>query len=492
MALAERVVGAQRPRIRLVPPAASTGAAREAIELGAAYGVDLDPWQKWALEDALGERSDGSWASFEVGIIDPRQNGKGKIIEVRELSGLTLFGERLIIHTAHEVKTAAEAFIRIRDLFTNYDDLRRETKRINNSHGEEGIELRNGARLRFLARSRMSGRGFSGDTIFFDEAFHLPDASMAALLPTMSAMPNPQLWYLSSSVNQVHHVHGHVLARLRRRGLRTDSPRLTYLEWSLMEREDWEALAVAERERLRADPESWRVANPGYGYRISEEFTRAELGALDAADFDVERLGIGDWPTDETESWLVISEAAWSMLVDRESSAEDPVAMSLDTTPDRSWTSIAAAGRRSDGLVHVEVIEHRTGTDWAVARVAELIERHRPCAFVIDESGPAASLVPGLERAGVELDRAPAREVAAGCDHFLDLVRGGTLRHRDQPELMRALAGAKKRVIGDEKQWAWARKGIQVVISPLIAATQAAYGLEMYASRAGQFFAAWR
>ena len=38
------------------------------------------------------ERADGNWSAFEVGVNVPRQNGKGGIIEARELAGLFLLG----------------------------------------------------------------------------------------------------------------------------------------------------------------------------------------------------------------------------------------------------------------------------------------------------------------------------------------------------------------------------------------------------------------
>ena len=60
-----------------------------------------------------GERADGKWAAFETALIVPRQNGKGSILEARELAGLFLFGEQLILHSAHEFKTAQEAFRRV-------------------------------------------------------------------------------------------------------------------------------------------------------------------------------------------------------------------------------------------------------------------------------------------------------------------------------------------------------------------------------------------
>jgi hypothetical protein len=66
----------------------------------------LDPWQRFVLDRALGESKDGKWSAFEVGLVVPRQNGKGSILEARELAGLFLFDERLILHSAHEFETA--------------------------------------------------------------------------------------------------------------------------------------------------------------------------------------------------------------------------------------------------------------------------------------------------------------------------------------------------------------------------------------------------
>lgn len=487
---ADVLFGAQRPRIRTVPPAVDGGAALEAVELAASVGIELDPWQRYVLEDGLGERPDRKWSSFEVGVVVGRQNGKGTVIEARELGGLLLFGEKLVLHTAHEVKTSTEAFLRVLGLFTNYDDLRREVRRINKSHGEEGVELRNGARLRFIARSRVAGRGFSGDCVILDEAFHLADASMAALFPTMAAKPNPQIWYLSSAVNQVHHNHGRVLARLRRRGLSGDSPRLTYLEWSLCEREAWEKLSPAERDARRRDPASWAATNPGLGYRISTEYVESELGALAAEDFDVERLGIGDYPSDDAEAWAVVSEAAWAALADLESAPVGSVAFAADVTPSRSHGSIGVAGRRADGGVHVEVVDHRPGTAWMVPRLVELVEKWQPVATVLDPAGEAGSLLGPLAVAGVEVRAFSARETAQAHGQFLEMVGDSRiLRHRAQPELNAALAGAAQRELSDAKTWD--RRGRAVDISPLVVVTLAASAFLAAAPAAG-FFGAWR
>ena len=288
-----RLLGDQRPRICSVPPALSSAGA-EAVELAATAGIVLDPWQAFILDRALGERSDGRWSSFEVGLIVSRQNGKGTVLEARELAGLFLFGEELILHSAHEFKTAADAFRRIARVVQDNRQFSRHVKAIRTANGNEMIELKSGQRLRFVARSAGSGRGFTADTVILDEAYELGDKEMEALLPTLSARENPQVWYASTAGGP-----GSVqLGRVRERGLRGDRS-LAFFEWSADEGDD------------PADPATWAKANPGLGIRISAEYIEKEHGALSREGFERERLSIGDYPADGG-SWETISAGAWS------------------------------------------------------------------------------------------------------------------------------------------------------------------------------------
>src|SRR6266705_5639656 len=107
-------MGNQRPRLYSSPDGTKSPIGREAIELAASAGLELDPWQSWCIDEMLSTRPGGKWAAFENCIIVGRQNGKGAILEARELAGLFLLRERLIIHTAHEFKTSEEAFLRIK------------------------------------------------------------------------------------------------------------------------------------------------------------------------------------------------------------------------------------------------------------------------------------------------------------------------------------------------------------------------------------------
>jgi hypothetical protein len=166
------------PQILHRPPdVVSLAAAEEAIELADAYGVcdghPLDESQRFTLQVALGERADGTWAAATVADFEPRQNGKNDTCNARELAGLILFGERLIIHTAHEFPTANESFLRLVAVFENWDDLRAKVARIRYANGEQGIELLSGQRLKYRARTGGSGRGFAkADLTVYDEAQH--------------------------------------------------------------------------------------------------------------------------------------------------------------------------------------------------------------------------------------------------------------------------------------------------------------------------------
>lgn len=436
------------PRFRTGPKPHSLEAAHEAVELAASAGLILDPWQVADLEHGLGERVDGKWAAREVAEICPRQNGKGSIIEAIELAGLFLFGEDLILHSAHEFKTAQEAFRRIWGLIEATPDLEQLVYRKLQNNNDLSIELKSGQRLRFVARTGGSGRGFSGDRIILDEAFNLPDRAVSALFFTMSARPNPQVWYTSSA--PLLEVYSTVLRRICKRG-RSGDPGLAYTEYC--------ALPGADLD----DREAWAQANPGFPHRISEETIVAERAMVLDEDFARERLGL--WLTDEDLANRVIPADAWLACVDPAHEHRGPLAYALDVSPDGASASVGV----SDGC-HLEVVKHGEGTAWVVPEC----DAHKGgfAELVMDSAGPAGALVAPLEAAGVTVRQVTSREHQAACGSFLTAVMDGTVRHLDQPVLNAATANADRRDIGDGG-WLWSRKRSSVDISPLVAVTLA-------------------
>lgn len=463
------LLGAQRPRISHIPKCVSTTGA-EAIDLARMAGLYLDPWEEFVLSTSLGEDAGGRWAAFEVGLVVARQNGKGAILEARELAGLFLLNEKLIVHSAHEFPTSLEHFRRVKELIEGTPEFSRRVKKngIKNSHGEEGIELVGGQRIRFRTRTKGGLRGFTGDLVVFDEAMDLPDTAHGAILPTLSAKSitgNPQVWYTASAVDQWVHEHGLVLSRVRERGIKGDDPALAYFEWSL-DCENPED--VGDR---AIDPGEWEVANPGLGIRISPKHVSREQRSMDPRTFAVERLGVGDWPATDGSGQQVISLEKYGELVDVDSKPLDPVVFAFDVTPDRSSSSIASAGIRDDDLGHFEIIERRRGTGWVPQYLAERVEKWQPAAVICDGAGPAASLLGQLAALGVEVEVVTAKEYAQACGVFYDACEESKARHLGTQEMVAALKGAAKRSLGDA--WAWSRKSSTVDISPLVACTLA-------------------
>jgi hypothetical protein len=481
-------VGDQRPRVCTHPQYTQT-LGPIAVELSASAGLILDPWQRYILDVMCAVRADGRWVCFECGIVVPRQNGKGSVYEARALAGLFLFDERLIMWSAHEYKTAMEGFRRVKELIDGSDDLRKQVRKVINTNGEEGIELLTGQRLRFIARSKGSGRGFSGDCNLLDEWFAGQRSHVAALMPTVSARPNPQLVYASSPpIDEAADEEGpgEPLYAMRERGEAGDDPSLAWFDWSAC---DIDPEHPGNAGRLRDIEMAYR-SNPALGIRITEETVRRELRAMSMKDYARERLCI--WPV-RTNGANLIDPRKWGELVDIDSELGDDVAIAVDITPGRDWSSIVAYGERLDGVGHVEVIDHRPGTDWIVDRLLTLADRWKFVAVGLDPRGPAASLLIDLDDAGFarsgndpeewvrgQLAIPSTQDVSAAGGQLVDAVNQGTLRHLDQAPLSIAIAGAKTRPLGDA--WAWARRLASVDISPLCAATIARWA---YASRIG-------
>jgi hypothetical protein len=420
---------------------------------------------------------------MRVGLVCPRQNGKNAVIEARALAGLFILGERLIVYSAHLGDTANEVFRRFQELVETNDWIAREVKAIHKANGKEAIELRSGQRIKFKTRTASSARGLSGDLVFFDEAMILPEASHASAFPIISARPNPQVWYTGSAVNEDVHQYGRVLTAVREGAISGDADSLAYFEWSI-DKDDPADLTISES----LDETLLAQANPALGRRISLDYLRQEQEAFlyDLASIAGERLGIGRWPALSGDSGVITSDV-WNRLIDVESSAEQ-VCFGFDVSPNRSTGAISVAGRRSDGRMHVGVVESGRGTGWMIPHLAELATKN-PIRFVCDSASPAASLVPELEQAGIEVEVVPATGSAQAYGMFIDAVYQDRLRHRGTQDLAAAVRGAKERRMGEAA--AWGRRTSISDITPLVAATLALWAAAT-ADVYKEPFALWR
>lgn len=444
----------------------------EVADLAELAGFTPDPEQRLGLDLIFALDRTGMSAAFESAVIACRQNLKTGLFKQAALGWLFITEQRLVVWSAHEFNTALEALRDMAALMEGCRYLSRRVKRVLYANGQESIELMTGQRLMFKARTRSGGRGLTGDKVVLDEAFALTPDHMGALLPTLSARPDPQVVYGSSAGM----VGSDVLRRVRDRGRAGTSSRLAYLEWGAPQggcADDRCSHEVGVQGCALDDPDNWRVANPllgrtrANGTGLTFEHVQSEREALPPQEFARERLG---W-WDEPSTAEAFGAGKWEQCATGERPKTPVGALAIAASFDQAFACIGAAARDGDDL-YVKPLVHGRGTAWIVAEAKVLQERHK-VDVVVDAKGPAASLIPQLRDAGVKVQVTDTVDVLNACADIYNAVQDGRLHHDSYPELDAAVAGAVKRPVGD--RWAWGRKQSTSDISPLEVVTLAGW-----------------
>lgn len=443
-------------------------------DLSASLGMPLDEWQEQALEAAMGERTDGRWASKFVGVSAPRQNGKSQLIVARALAGALLFGEKMIIISAHETDTAREIWKRLIDVIEANPTLEKRVTGRMDAINREFIAFGKGAdrqTIKLKARRSSGSRGFSADCLLLDEAQILGKQSWGSIVPTMSAMPNPQMWLFGTPPTEGDDPFA--FSRVRDSSL-SKKARHCWLEWAADPTDDFD------------DPETWAKANPAYGVRISYEACADDRAAMDDEQFARERLGM--WSSGVKRG--VIPAPSWSEAEDERSLAVDRFALGVEVGPDLAWASVALAGQRADEDWHIELNDDQhtrgAGVVWLVPHLKAMLEANPQVrGLVADVGGPIAPL---LEQKGdrwvfkdapeVTVTPLKVAELGSACSLVLDGIVTGWLHHIGQPQLSAAALAAGKRALGDTGKWVWSRKAATSDITPIQAATYALWGAQ--------------
>lgn len=483
-------------------------------------GYDLFDWQKWVLVNGVGTDPKGAWSALQGAVIVPRQNGKGTILEVLELYHMFVLRDNLLIHTSHELKTSQEHLLRVEKAIEDNSSLRSNVKMSGNkmarhTNGQEVIELKkkptlimgsngsrvrvsNSPRLRFLARSRGSARGFTCDFLVYDEAMILDTQSVGASLPTLSSRPNPQVWFAGSSgledSFQLAKLHNHI---------KKDTRTIFGAEWAIKEHKETcprdeitgrpgNNLIVCNdpEHQDRDDPRSVATANPSLGVTIQVNYVRKmEFGSMDRTEFDRERLGVGQWPSEEA-AWAVIPEDLWESLTIqiKKGERQRPMAFAVDVDPDGRNSTISVAWVKDGKDIVLETAKSRPGTSWVVDTMKEWDKKYRPIAIVVPRSGPAAGLGDDIEKMwpdnpkwGTKVIRATVNDEAAAFAWFTQQCRNKEkrIKHLAQeraPKLYSAISTAETRVVGDGGK-TWSRRDSETDITPITSGTLAAWGL---------------
>jgi len=431
-------------------------------EVAALLGTPFMPWQRLVADVALEvDPRTGLLVYREVVVTTPRQSGKTTLELGVMVHRCRTWARSRVLYSAqsrlHAHKKWEDEHVATLKASPFADEFTVRYQR-----GDEAIRWANGSLHGITAPGEKAGHSEVLDVAVMDEAWALEDSRLEqGLSPTMVTRPQPQLWVVSTAgTYRSAYLRGKVERGRARQGSPRNGGTLCYFEWA--------APAGADP----GDPATWRSCMPALHRTVTEATIAAEFERLDLADFCRAYLNL--WPGSIPADWLVIAEQAWRALADPHSEAVDPVSFAADVTPERSHAAIAVAGLRADGLGHGEVVDHRPGTGWVVPRLLELQERWRPCAVVVDDTGPAGSLIAPLEAASVEVTKPTARGMAHAAGDVFDAVAEATMRYVPRPALDAAVAGAGQRPLGDG--WAWARKGLSVDICPLVALSLARWG----------------
>ena len=453
-----------KPALLVLPPAAaSLDEAHAAIELWEYYtGKTLDLTQRLVVEVMMAETADGMWAAQTTGREMPRQNGKGDEIEVVELWGLVQRAES-ILHTIHDaVRLATQTHQRMLAVLEK-PDLRRKKLREWKGVGQQMIEMRNGGVIFYATRTGSGGRGLDDiSRLVVDEAQHAAEDQLASVTSTLMANPNPQLNAMGTSGLKGK---SDWWWRMRKRALAADPGPFGYVGHTAENVSlDEDGMVVQERVDL-SDRRLWVISNPVLKRDPSKmAFLEEEFQRLGPESFGQEHMGV--WappPADEASRPFPV--AWWSRAGEGENagaSHASPPVLVVDVAQDRSSSAIVAVGAstvmaeveddagevRSVPKFHVEVQEHRAGTDWLVPvlKASAFVKRR---GVTVDGSAQAASLVGELEAAGIKVRVAKLPDVRKACGQAYDALRDDRVTHRNDPRMNGAVSNAVKVTSGD-------------------------------------------
>jgi phage terminase large subunit-like protein len=479
---APKLYGYQEPTLLVKPKGKlNLDLADDADFLADAYGLTLDDWQRRTLELILARRTVGPttrWACYQAGISVPRQNGKNGALEAVVITEMSDMG-RKILFTAHELKTARKMFQRLcryYDERSPYAELVDDVREIRRANGQEAIILHNGGSIEFVARSKGSGLGFTGDTLILDEAQECSDIAFEALLPLISAAPSKDPRVIMLGTPPTPTMDGTVFTRLRKSALATTEKRSSPVGVpGTATRIGWIEWGVQTGEGLDLDSEeTWARFNPAYGIRINRDTVLSERIAMSDAAFSRARLGM--WSSEQKLE--IINTETWADLATHQPPPADARRVfAVDMTPERDRACVAIALDIGDDMTHTELalsIDTSNGTGQLIDWLTD--KRRRTTPIVIDQKSPAAALTNDLTRAGCRVTTTGTADYIAACSNFLDRINGHQITHYNQPPLNNAVKHVAKRNIG-EAGWSWSRKSSDADISPLVAATLATWGL---------------
>lgn len=493
--------------LRALTPETSLGF--EVIEFALQIlGVSLYPWQEWLLIHALELNPDGTYRFRRVIVLVARQNGKSLLASVLAAWWLFVDSDRhpdrmppvkfQILGTAQNLDTARDVWQTVRmwcdpEVDPAEDEvvvpaLQQFVRRVSDTNGKEEIILKSKVRYLIRAASRKSGRGKSSPRTIMDEMREQLDwTAWDSISQTSKAMFSPQLWGFSNAGD----ARSVVLNHQRMAAMKFVKDWESYVDTGITSVEDFAngrdtSLGLFEwsapEDCALDDVPGILQANPSIGHgEITVASVLADIEGMTESGFRTEVLC--QWVTSMIDP--AIDGELWQNCADPETedgpgsvaAGDSPLVMGIDTSGNRAMSFISVAAFRTDGLVHGEVIAQRAGMLWvpdvavkirAATGITHVALQIRGCA--------AAEFADPLRELGFTIIEIAGTALGSSAGRIRDRVRDRSIRHRSQPMLDMAVSGGLTKRLGEVQ--VWDRTESVVDIAPLVALSNALYGLE--------------
>jgi phage terminase large subunit-like protein len=423
-------------------------------------------WQQYVAD--VGLELDPDTGRFAYKIVDvavPRQSGK------TTLFGFAMDHRALTIRNGRVWFTMQAAKDAVDWLLNEHVPLLEPAGgavHVRRAQGSEHVRWRaSGGLIRPFAPQPKSLHSKTSDLVVVDEAWSFDPTRGAALdqaiVPTQATKPAAQVWKVSTAgddsakwwLGSVEAGRASILA-----GRNTGR---AYFEWACPDGLD------------PLDPASWPLFHPAYGHTIGDEAMTSALDQLGPDEFA--RAYGNRWSHVVTRAVPV---AAWVAAADADQAlpVAGAVALGFDVDVSRADATIVAAWRDGAGVQRWEVADHRPAAGWVAGRLEQLVARWAPVAIGYDAAGPALDVADEASRLGLDLAPIKGADYRAACQSVLaGLTEDPPLtRFRPHVALDRAAGAAGQRAVGDG--WVWARRGTDVSLSALTAATVAGWAFD--------------
>ena len=474
-------------------------------EVAKAIGFPLFPWQQHVVDVALEYKAgaDGlpDFHYREIRLWVPRQSGK-TTLTMALLTWRCLMGPE-IFRKPQNVRfystTGLHAKKKWGDEHVPYleDSLLHGQFEVRRSPGLEGFLWNNKSSWTIGASTEKAGHGDTLDTVVADEFFAQADDRIEeGARPTMITRRSPQIWFIStfgsadseSGKAEKVNMSGPLWTKVddgRERCRTGEHGSAATFEYSAADYDDFETDKIdygSHELWLRTMPS---LAENGGLPAYNLGTLQAEFESMNLAAFKRSYLNLRA-PRGQKKTPALIKPKEWDAVTDERSNfrRKEKLWLGIDVERDNARASIVAAGpnvlnrdleTKQPIATHVELVADEEGSEWIPDELARLIVRHDIAGISLDAGGPAARLLPDIERIvsrnRVELVKYIGKGYQAACEAFRVAVVDATMRNHGQQTLADAVDQGLQRMTSE--LWVWDRRTPLSYISALVAATVA-------------------